>query len=71
MKNTSGRYQVELEAKDLGTDLIEYLNKWAKKYIDLMGENEEISAIAGFHKDGRTKTKKVTLKELKQIAHIT
>ena len=71
MKNPSGRYQVELAAKDLGTDMVDYLNKWAKKYIDLMDEKEEISAIAGFYKDGRTKTKKVTLKELKKIAHIT
>lgn len=71
MKNHAGYYQVYLEEKDLAEEVLNFLNKWAKKYIDLINENEKITTVTGFHKDGRIKTKKVTLKELKLIAHTT
>lgn len=71
MKNPHGRYEFSLDCKDLGNDILDFLNKWAKKYIDLINEQEIIDTVTGHHKDGRIKSKKVTLKELKKIAHIT
>lgn len=71
MKNPHGYYEFSLDPEDLSRDILDFLNKWAKKYIDLIDEKESVSAITGYHKDGRTKSKKVTLKELKKIARIT
>lgn len=68
MKNAHGRYQFTLDCEDLSHDILDFLNKWAKKYIDLIDDKETISLIIGHHKDGRIKSKKVTLKELKKIA---
>ena len=64
MKNPHGRYEFSLDPKDLGEDILTFLEKWAKQYLDLIDGNESIDAIAGYKKDGGVRTKKVTLKEL-------
>lgn len=66
IRNPQGRYKVTVECHDMGDDLLLFLDKWAKKYIDLVDEKETVNAITGFHKDGRTKSKNVSLKELKE-----
>jgi hypothetical protein len=60
-----------LDPIDISRDIMEALNTWAKNYLNLLNKDEAMSAVIGHHKDGRTKTKKVTLKELLAIAHIT
>ena len=71
MKNPYGYYQFVLDWKDLSNDILNFLLKWAKKYVKLINDKETIDLIIGHHQDGRIKTKKITLKELKKIAKIT
>lgn len=71
MKNQNGHYEFSLDCKDLAKDILDFLNNWAKKYIELIDENETLDAVVGHYKDGRIKSKKVVLKELKKIVHIT
>jgi len=71
MKNKNGYYEFSLDCKDLAKDILDFLNNWAKKYIDLIDENETVNTVIGHHEDGRIKFKKVALMELKKIAHIT
>ncbi len=65
------KVEFSLDLKDLAQDILNSLNTWAKKYLELIDENESLNALTGYNKDGRIKSKKVTLKELKKIAHIT
>ncbi|MFA5792530.1 MAG: hypothetical protein WC897_01510 [Candidatus Gracilibacteria bacterium] len=60
-----------LDPANIEKDIIEELNVWAKKYLNLMDKNETYDPISGYYKDGRMKTKKITLKELMKIAHNT
>lgn len=71
MKNARGYYEVEAVAKNIGQDMISFLNNWAKKYLDLIDVTERIQVIRGFHSDGRMKYKEVSLKELLKIARIS
>lgn len=68
MKNQNGQYKFNLDCNDLAKDILSFLNNWARKYLNLLNENETIKVVIGYRKDGRTKTKKVILKELIKVA---
>jgi len=60
-----------LDPKDISKDAMDDLNIWAKKYLNLLDKTATMEAVTGYQKDGRTKTKKVTLGALMKVAHIT
>ncbi len=60
-----------MDCKDIECDVLDFLNKWAKKYLDLINDKETRDVITGHYRDGRIKSKKVTLRELVKVAHIT
>lgn len=70
MKNAHGRYEFSLNTKDIEKDILNFLNNWAKRYLDLVSKSESIDAIAGFNKDGKYKFKRATLKELINIVAV-
>jgi len=55
---------IEITSHDLGDDVIESLNKWAKRHLEKVNQNESIEAIYGYRKNGSMKTKKIKLNEL-------
>lgn len=67
MRNTSGRFEFIIDFNSLGDEVVLFLNKWAKLYIDLIDDQEALEMVIGYHKDGRQKTKKTTLKQIKSI----
>ncbi len=68
MKDIQGKYHFSMSCKDMENDIINFLNKWAKNYLDLIDGEETTSIIVGHHKDGRIKSKAVALKDLLTIA---
>lgn len=69
MKDERGRYMIEVNCDYLIKEVLDSLNKWAKKYLDLIDKKETIEPIIGFYKNGRLKSKKVTLGTLIKIAN--
>jgi hypothetical protein len=65
MRNQNGRFEFSLSCENLGSDILTFLQKWAKSYIDLINDNEVAEVVTGHYKDGRTKTKKITLGQIK------
>ncbi len=68
LKDQRGRFKVAIYCDNMEVDVIKFLNKWAKKYLSLLDKEESIEPISGFYKDGRLKSKKVTLGTLMKIA---
>ena len=67
MRNKSGRFEFSIDCDDLGDDILSFLQKWAKHYIDKINENKTIDTITGHYKNGKLKIKKMTLKQMKNI----
>lgn len=70
MRNSSGRFEFIIDFKNLGDEVILFLKKWAKLYIDLIDDQETLETVTGYYKDGRQKTKKITLKQIKTTLEI-
>jgi len=60
-------HQVVLKSDDLNSDVFNFLESWAKKYLDLIDGDKEMELITGFRKNGRFRSEKVSLKELMQV----
>lgn len=69
MKDERGRYMIEVNCDYLIKEVLDSLNKWAEKYLNLLNKEETFEPITSFYKDGRLKSKKVTLGTLIKIAN--
>lgn len=61
IKDHNGRFKVEIDNKDMGDDMLKFLDNWAKNYLDILGSDFEMELVYGFEKDGRLKSKKEKL----------
>ena len=65
MRNPSGKFEFIFDYNDLSNDMLSFLQKWAKEYVDLISDEEIVETIVGYHKDGEQKIKRITLKQIK------
>lgn len=68
MKDNHGIIKIKLTCNDLGVDMKNFLDQWAKRHLNDININESIDQIKGFKKDGSFKIISIDLGTLIKIA---
>lgn len=68
MKDIHGIIKIQLTCNDLGLDIKQFLNQWARKHLVDINTSEAIDQIKSLNRDGTFKIREITLGEVMNVA---